>query len=300
MHAAENINGNSQISALIQRAGPKIVKAVQQASAKTGVNFAYLMEKASVESSFRPDVKNKSSSASGLYQFIEKTWLSMVKKYGDKYGMGQYADKIDDSGRCRDPGLRRKILSLRNDPEKAACMAAEYAAENGRYLSEHTGTDIGSVELYLAHFMGPSGASQFLNAMDSNASRPAARLFPEAAAANENVFYDQATGKARSLQDVYDFFAQKFDGSTSALADPSQAGDSSALVADAGNVIHMQDIIWNDTRENALRRLSGGGTDDAAGEMVTAQRGPIPLMSTRGAFTVGADQLLMLASLDVT
>ncbi len=307
MYAPENTMNTGQIAALVQKAGPAIVKAVQKASASTGVNFAYLMEKASVESSFRPDVKNKSSSATGLYQFIEKTWMSMVKKYGDKYGLSEYAEKIDDSGRCSDPALRKKILSLRNDPEKAACMAAEYAAENSRYLEQHTETQIGSAELYLAHFMGPSGATQFLNAKNDNPGRNAARAFPEAASANHNVFYDSKTGKARSLQEVYDFFAQKFGdtGPVYAAAAPApEPQTSDVALADAGNTIRMKDIIWNDSHEEAVLRLFGKTDDNrpsssqSPSQMASAQRSPIPLMNTRSALNFPPEQLLMMASLD--
>lgn len=264
MSVHSNAINNNGLASLLEQAGPKIVKAIKTASASTGVNFSYLMEKASVESSFRTNVKSKTSSATGLFQFIDKTWMSMVKKYGDKYGMGHLADKIDENGRCRDSATRKQILSLRNDPEKAACLAAEYAAENKNFLEDHTDGRIGSTELYLAHFMGASGASDFLNAMDKNPNATAARIFPKAASSNHNVFFDSATGKPRSLQGVYDFFAGKFntDNAESMVADTgaqTEATGAPMQVASAYAPIHANDIIWNQpSRFDALRLLDDG------------------------------------------
>ncbi len=197
------------LGALKSRAGAKIASSIQNASAKTGVDFSYLLQQAKVESNFRPDAKAKTSSATGLYQFIESTWLSMVKDHGAKYGLGAYASKISDDGRVASSSDRQAILALRKDPKIASYMAAEYAKENQDHLKRSVGGDIGSTELYLAHFMGPGGASKFLDAYRDNPNRTASSLFPSEARANKGVFFDK-DGSARSLKEVYAFFDKKF------------------------------------------------------------------------------------------
>lgn len=206
---------NNPLAALTRRAGATVTSAIHQASIKTGVDFAYLMEKAAAESSFKTNARARTSSASGLYQFIESTWLQMVNRYGDKYGLENYSDKISDSGKVADPALRREILSLRNNPETAALMAGEFAAENRRTLinSGIAASDIGSTELYLAHFLGAGAASEFIKGMQKNPLTPAADIFPRAARANENVFYNPKTQQARSLGEIHAFFEKKFGGS---------------------------------------------------------------------------------------
>lgn len=195
-NTVQNTANSASLAGLVDKAGAKIAQAIKTASAKTGVDFSYLLQQAQVESSFKADAKASSSSATGLYQFIDKTWLSMVDKYGDKYGLSDATNK-------------KEILELRKDPELCSLMAAELASENKNYLEKCTGQEAGATELYMAHFMGPAGASKFLNAMDKNPSANAASLFPDAAAANKGVFYDKS-GKARSLEDVYAFFDKKF------------------------------------------------------------------------------------------
>ena len=71
-----------------------VLNGIQQASANTGVDFSYLMAQAAKESGFNPEAKAKTSSASGLYQFVEQTWLSVVRKHGAEYGLGDMASKI--------------------------------------------------------------------------------------------------------------------------------------------------------------------------------------------------------------
>ncbi|MGQ9366786.1 hypothetical protein [Azospirillum sp. ST 5-10] len=198
-----------------QRGPADVEAAVRNASRRTGVDFAYLMEKAAVESGYRTDAKAGSSSATGLYQFIDQTWLNTVKAHGDKHGLGQYVDAIQTRGDGRavvsDPAMRRKILDLRTDPEISALMAAEFTRDNMEALQANVGGKIGSTELYLAHFLGSAGASKFLNAMKDAPMRQAAELFPEAASANKAVFYDRSSGEPKTLKAIYDRFAAKFD-----------------------------------------------------------------------------------------
>ncbi|MGE4314164.1 MAG: transglycosylase SLT domain-containing protein [Pseudobdellovibrionaceae bacterium] len=203
---------NSALSGLQARAGTRVSSAIQQASASTGVDFAYLMQQADAESSFKTSAKASTSSATGLFQFIDSTWMNMVKAHGDKYGI--------DTNQSRS-----ELLKLRNDPEISSYMAAELASDNKSYLEDvlPEGTKIGSTELYLAHFMGAGRAAGFIEAKEADPYRPAADLFPAEARANRGVFYN-SEGKARSLAEVYAFFDKKFDiegGSATAMADAS-------------------------------------------------------------------------------
>lgn len=180
------------------RAHNDIIGAIKEASQSSGVNFSYLVNQAAAESNFNPTAEAKTSSASGLYQFIDSTWLSMIDRYGSDYG-------IETDGKSKS-----EILDMRKDPQTSSFMAAAFASENEKSLNNNWGGDVGSTELYFAHFMGASGAASFLNAHDENPMQPAADLFPRAARANRNVFYNPDNGKPRSLEEVYSFFDNKF------------------------------------------------------------------------------------------
>ena len=178
--------------------------AIRRASNATGVDFDFLMRTARRESSFNPNAKAPTSSASGLFQFIEQTWLATVKQHGAKHGYGQYADLIHrgGDGRWRVEGSARNVvLDLRFDPQAASTMAAELTASNAAYLRGRTGKEPGGGDLYAAHFLGPAGAAQIMEAMAVRPGASAVAMFPQAAAANRSIFYRD--GRQATVAEVH-------------------------------------------------------------------------------------------------
>lgn len=166
--------------------------------------FGRLVRMASLESGFDARAQAPTSSARGLFQFTEGTWLDMVARHGEQHGLGAEARALRTGA---GPEQKARILALRDDPELSARMADALADDNRAVLEASVDGPIGETELYLAHFLGAGGASQFIQAERADGARVAAELFPRAAAANEPVFYDG--GRARTLSEVRDFFAGK-------------------------------------------------------------------------------------------
>ena len=108
--------------------------AIQRASSATGVDFTFLMGTAHRESGYNPTAKAKTSSAAGLFQFVEQTWLATLKQHGSKYGYARYADLIQrgSDGRYRVAGAeaRKTVMDLRFDPHAASLMAGELATDH--------------------------------------------------------------------------------------------------------------------------------------------------------------------------
>ncbi|HZH27493.1 MAG TPA: hypothetical protein VEY95_09965 [Azospirillaceae bacterium] len=234
MNQAAALRQAEAIADRFRNAPENVTTAIRQASAKTGVEFSYLMEKASVESGFRTDAKATTSSAGGLFQFVEGTWLDMLKSHGGKYGYEKEANAIvrrtDGTYTVPDAEMRARVMELRNDPRASSLLAAEYARENRDYLQSSTGGQVGATELYMAHFLGPQGATRFLNEMRKNPDGTAATVLPEAARANKSVFYSK-DGQALSLKDIYNRFAARFGtdaGSGAVSAPPSAIAQVSA------------------------------------------------------------------------
>jgi hypothetical protein len=178
--------------------------AIRRASKATGVDADFLVRTARRESAMNPSAKARTSSAAGLFQFIEQTWLGTVKAHGAKHGYGQYADLIyrGGDGRWRVEGSARNVvLDLRFDPQAASTMAAELTASNAAYLRGRSGREPGAGDLYAAHFLGPAGAAQLMDAMDRRPGSPAASIFPEAASANRSIFYRD--GRPATVAEVH-------------------------------------------------------------------------------------------------
>jgi len=180
--------------------------AIARASGATGVDFSYLVAQARMESGMNPNARAATSSASGLYQFTNSTWLQTLQKHGDKLGAGAMPS---------DPAARQQMLALRSDPEASALMAASLASDNAQALTGQLGRQPDASELYLAHFLGQDGAAKFLSGLATNPDQSAAALLPKAAAANQTIFFD-ANGAPRSLGQMMGLIRSKMDSAMQA------------------------------------------------------------------------------------
>jgi hypothetical protein len=207
------------------RAATAVTNAIRNAAGATGTSFSYLLATAKIESDLNPTVTMKSSSATGLFQFIEQTWLGTLKQAGPAFGYGDYANAIsrDSSGRysVSDPEMRREIMRLRNDPSANAVMAGALTQSNAAGLTRRIGRQPTESELYIAHFLGVGGAGKLIQLTASNGQATAADVFPQAAHANRPIFYDRQ-GSARSISGVYSEIVRRFkvasDGTSAMLA----------------------------------------------------------------------------------
>lgn len=182
-----------------------VESAIQRASSATGVDFTFLMGTAKRESGYNPAAKARTSSASGLFQFVDQTWLGTLKKHGAKYGYARYADLISQGsdGRFHVQGdeARKAVLALKMDPHAASLMAGELASDHASYLRGRVGRTPTSGELYAAHFLGPQGSARLIEAANSTPGANAAALFPDAAQANRSIFYRD--GRPATVGEVY-------------------------------------------------------------------------------------------------
>lgn len=244
--------------------------AIARASQKTGIDFNYLLGQAKLESGLRADAHAGTSSATGLYQFLDQSWLRVVKAHGAEHGLDWAAAAIDLSGgraRVSDPAMRRAILDLRRDPQTASLMAAETASDNKVAIERTFGRDATGTDLYMAHFLGLGGAKSFLSAMRNAPDRSGASLFPAAARANRTVFYDVG-GSARSLGEIYSRFAAKLEagaeGATGVMPavatqlDATRLGEWGAdVIPGNGDASTSDAVVW---AQSTLEKLTAPGT----------------------------------------
>ena len=96
--------------------GERVTAAIRSASQQTGISFDYLLKTAYRESALNPKAQASTSSALGLFQFIDTTWLQTVKEDGPAFGLQSQANQIekttDGQYFVRDPMVRAQILKL--------------------------------------------------------------------------------------------------------------------------------------------------------------------------------------------
>jgi hypothetical protein len=179
------------------------------------------------------------SSARGLFQFIDQTWLGTVKEAGAALGYGQYADAITRSSSgsysVSDPAMRKAILDLRNDPAASAAMAGVLTHSNGFKLIGAIGRRPTDSELYMAHFMGVGGASKLITNAENNPGASGAQLFPNAAVANRSIFYDRS-GRARTVSEVYAVLSSRYASAARSSASRTAVASANAPPAAAVSI----------------------------------------------------------------
>lgn len=223
----------------VMRFGPvkvrqSIVEHVVQAANKTDMDPALLMAIADKESNFSSTAKAKTSSASGLFQFVEKTWFKALRDFGHRYGRMEEAKAIasgQDAISSVAPQTRAKILGLRNDPYLSAALAAEMLKKDSARIAEKIGRALTPGETYLIHFLGPDDTERFMKAMIEAPQTSAAALLPKPARANRPIFFEQQGRKLkeRTVAEVHDAFESMMDKRTSRYEDVATKLPAGAL-----------------------------------------------------------------------
>ena len=137
-----------------------------------------------VESSGGKNVRSKTSSALGPFQFTKETWQDYTKQMGVDYS-------LDD----------------RLDYTKSKEVVEHFTNKNKELLKGVLSRNPNDTETYMAHKLGRQGVTKFFNAeptttIDKVVSSKAMR-------ANKNVFYRE-NGKPRTVSEVYSIFDDKF------------------------------------------------------------------------------------------
>jgi len=152
---------------------PDVLAAIAEAAAETGTDFGLLMALAWKESLFRPEARAATSSARGLYQFIDSTWDAAWRRHAEGLGL-------------RAPPER--VRELRHEPRTAALLAAAELQHNGRELARRLGRPVPQTESFLTHFLGLEGAERFLRALRETPMRDVREVVPAAFANNRARF----------------------------------------------------------------------------------------------------------------
>jgi len=225
---------------------PGLAQVLTSAGDKSGVDFQYLLQTAMRESSLNPTARAQSSSAVGLFQFLESSWLDVMKSDGPRLGYQRYADAISIDGngdyRIADRGLRSEVLALREDPQIAADLAAAFTRRNGEYLKDKFGRMPSPGELYIAHFLGAGGAERLFRAGLSNPDQVAANLFPRQAQANPTIFYSD--GNPRTIRQLYQALVARHETTAPAAPYAVQAMVGEHLAPAAAPITAPQDLSF--------------------------------------------------------
>ena len=198
---------------------------------------AYEAKVRRVESGNNPNAKAKTSSATGLHQFVAGTWLGLVDRYKPGWAKGK---------------TREQLLDYRRDSAKSSEMFQHFRRENAAVLSE-AGIPINDATEYLAHFLGAGGA---VEALSKDPATPLKDFMPaETIAANSFL-------KDFTVSDLQNWAARKMTVKASDLAalqvqvdgieDSEVRGMASQLLADRIGIRRTQELAARQEYEERL------------------------------------------------
>ncbi|PAQ00902.1 lytic transglycosylase domain-containing protein [Mesorhizobium mediterraneum] len=101
-----------------------------------------------VESGGNPNAKNPTSSASGVGQFLDSTWVQTIRQHRPDIAAGKSA---------------AQIIALKSDPVLGREMTKAFTQDNAEYLTNR-GIATTPGNIYLAHFLGSGGVVNVLKA----------------------------------------------------------------------------------------------------------------------------------------
>lgn len=212
-YAGYEVTGNT-----VKIGGEKIdahvVSSISRAAKATGNDPVYMASLASRESSFRPKLKETSSSATGLFQFLQQTWLHVVKTFGAQFGYEDAAREIKVASRgyvVPNAAKRSQILAMRADPLASATMAGAMEKSDRAVIEKVLGRAPTAGERYMTHFLGVSEAARFLSLAKEWPNGPAADYFYKAAMANKTLFW-RKDGSKKTFAEVSGGFKDWFEG----------------------------------------------------------------------------------------
>jgi tape measure domain-containing protein len=207
----------------------------------------YVSQVVKAESGGNASAKNPLSSATGLGQFIESTWLNLFRKHFP-------AEAANMS--------EKRMLELRQDPDISTKMIEAYASENAAILRQ-AGVAVNTAALHLAHFLGPQGAAAVLTAAPGT---PVSQLLSQdAIAANPTIL-----GGGATAGDVVGYGQRRAGAYATEEAEVRAVGDA-----------------WADMRENAIVPATQAVEEQASAYGGLGQIGVTALRGIAGALSDG-------------
>jgi hypothetical protein len=206
----------------------------------TGADPTALMSFAAVESDMNPNARASGSSATGLFQFVSDTWKRVLAKFGPKY-------KLDPN-------------TPASDAKANALMGAEYIKENAKEISS-VKPNPSVTDLYLAHFLGPGGAKQFLKA---GPNAIGAEVLPKAASANPSIFFQNGDrSKPLTTGQIYNLLSARIQKKAAKFGVKVDDKAVGAMPDNSGGGNYTASNQIFDPSSNASARNPGGQAQDS-------------------------------------
>ena len=170
---------------------PKVIEGIIRGANTVGTDPNILFKFAKAESQFNPTANAGTSSAQGLFQFLNKTWKYVMQDLGGKQNFN--------------------LIGNRNDPYENTVAAGIYLNEIKKVMAPiRKDGNFTLGELYLGHFAGPGTAKKVLQTIDKgNGNNSASTIFTQNQINSNKPVFIKKDGKVRTLSEVVQYLSSK-------------------------------------------------------------------------------------------
>ncbi|PCJ02649.1 MAG: hypothetical protein COB14_01435 [Alphaproteobacteria bacterium] len=249
----KNLADSLKLYLTTQNRNPSLINDIYDASITTQTDFELLLITAMIESDLGRVTKSSTSSARGIFQYIEPTWLILIKRYGVRIGKKTYADTIEINTESYLPEMirhsqftKKDVLDLRNNTKIASLIKAYQLKDEAKIVAKYkAGQRINATDHYIVHMLGLSQARTFYALLRNESSNILTNLnnkgFKEAIRLNPTFFYS-AQNKALGATEAYTQFHRKVSQQYKRLHDISKKYGNSDMPRSRCNLPKIQTV----------------------------------------------------------
>ncbi len=193
-----------------QNRSQSIIDDIYKASIDTNTDFEHLIITAMMESDLGRVTESKTSSARGIFQYIEPTWVSLIKRYRQRISQYSKTKLLDENNKNTN---NSDILELRYNTRVAALIKAYQLNDEAKILAKYTnGKRINTTDHYIMHMLGSYQARTFYSLINNKSDKKLTNIksanLQEAIKLNPTFFYD-AENNALNAEQAYKQFHKK-------------------------------------------------------------------------------------------
>ena len=203
-----------------------------------------------------PDTEPRQFASEGPYRFSEQIWLEALQSGAGGTEFAVYKDVIFRTGSKRyyvpAEAYRKKVFTLRRDPDIAALVAFEFARQNAKLLSPRLARRVNAGDLYIAHVLGRDVALTLIPAAEGIPTAAVTAVLPQLTAVGPALL-----GKKRrpmTVSDLYHRLTRSFNVKRAKTVAQTPAAYQSARVATnlRGGLIDLKSSAWIPLKSNLV------------------------------------------------
>lgn len=224
----KNNSSNNTVKTFVATGTKKTIYDQATASGLSDADARTVVALAHFESggTFSPTVKNPQSSATGVFQFIDTTWIS-------------------EGG----------TASNRHDLNRQIELGIKHTKSNIKYIEDKTGVVLTGSQIYVPHLLGRGGAEIVFKAIKDNPTQSARDVISRFSKNPDHLMRINGIPKNARIDEVIHYFTKKIDDITAQYYGGSGSTHKSVFESETAASVEQASIKPESSYEGTVDRL---------------------------------------------